>query len=423
MFSLLSTAKLYPAATPPDPDPVLGKWNPGNYIASTTNDTNSIWAAFKTRLAAKPQWKGVVLRYDWNQLERAQGEYEWTEAGVPKGFLDIDRRINELQTPVGSRKLMILITLKTGGGVNDRSVPNYMQTSGYYSGYTDPTTGPQNGEFFYQSNNDGLGGWIPAMYIPAVRQRFEALMTAIGAKYNNSAIGEHLEAVMTNELSITRPALAITQAQILDWTNTKEPGWFNNFKTAMTNVRPALSRTNMIVWTNSPRNRMATLIPALQNIGVGTGMTDLVFRDKSAWYNPTDTPSTGPGNIYHCRQGQGRVPISGHASNPALDGSVGNRQQVLEDATSFTAYVNEIGATTFPAFDRTKLNTGGGTPYQPKQYIRDKSVNYVGVTHLLWAHSPLQDQDGLGTKAQRVDAWIGDPGSTITTVTARPTGW
>lgn len=410
MFSLFSKTKLFAASQPPDPDPVLGKWNPGNYISSSTNATDSIWGAFKTRLAARPQWKGVLLRYDWTQLERNQGEYEWTEAGVPKGFLDIDKRINELQTPVGSRKLMILVTMKTGGGVNDRAVPAYMRVPAYGDKYG-------NGDFFYSSQNNGLGGYIPLLYLTPVRQRFEALMNAIAAKYNNSAIGEHFEAVVTNELSITKPA-SLGGAI---WP--EETSWFNAFKTAMTNVKPNFSRTNIACWTNSPRNQMATLIPALQNLGIGTGITDMVFRDKSLWYNPTDTPSTGPGAIWHCQQGAGRVPIVCHVSNPALDGSVGNRNQILENATGYNAYMAEINTTVFPGFDRTKLNTGGGTPYQPKQYIRDKSVNYVGATHLCWVHSPLQDQDGLGTKAARVDAWIGDPGSTITTITTRPPGW
>ncbi len=406
-------APLKPQPAPPVIAPTDRKWNPGNYIASTTTNTGSIWGAFKNRLAARPEWKGVVLRYDWTQLERGEGEYTWTEGGVGKGLLDVDLRLNELQTSLASRKLIILLQMKTFNSATEtkHAVPAYMRTAAYSHPYG-------NGEYhFTSSNGDIYGGEISAMWLTAVRARFQALMNAIATRYDNTALGEHLEAVILNELAVTKPSSLGTAA----WP--EEDNWYASYKTALANIKPNFARTQIMQWVNSPRSIMQGFVPDIRATGIGLGMTDLCFRDEGFWLNPTDNPSTGPGNIWHCRNSNGLAAISGHVSNPALEGSVANMNQIGEAAPSGSVYTLQTGFTSYPTYNKTLRDTGGGTPYQTKQFIRDMSVDYVGVTHLLWAHSTDPDLGGGGNMAQTVDAWIGNAANNRTTVSDRPTGW
>lgn len=415
-FSLLSACKQYPVQDPIPPDPLVRKWNTGNFIASTTGDTASIWNAFKTRLAARPEWDGVLLRYSWPQLERNQGEYAWTVNGSPRGLLDIDQKINELQTPLKSRKLILFVAMKTFGGTTVDSVPAYMKTSSY--GDPNKLATYPTGQYSYGSVNGGQGGNIPVMWVPAVRARWVALLNAIAERYDNTAIGENFECVMISELAVSKPLVLGGSP----WP--EESSWYTTYRDAMVNqVRPNFQRTNMIQWINSPRSFTAQIVPAFVNAKIGLGMTDACFRDKGFWFNPTDHPTTPPGNIYHLTQNKGNVAISCHASNQALDGSVANSQQVAEAATGFDEYTAVTGFTTWPAYDAALRDSGGGTPYQTKQYIHDKCVDYLGANYMLWAHSTQTDVGGGGTKAQTVDAWIGNAANDRAVITTRPAGW
>ena len=130
----------------------------------------------------------------------------------------------------------------------------------------------------------------------------------------------------------------------------------------------------------------------------------------------------------------------GHASKPALEGTVVGRNQ-----QSGTIQQQSKVYPTYPGIGPSRQQT------------RDFAVNTVGVTHLLWAHNTgtqpnTGDRDPLAKNPGDVDAqgnplpppyadpytaypgyggvkyntvtdnWQKDPASTITIVTTRPTG-
>lgn len=396
---------------PPDP-PVAKKWNPGNYIATPGQITTNMWNTLKTRLGATPQWKGCLIRYDWTMLERALGEYGWTESGIKKGFDDIDQKLDEIAAFPG-RRLIVLVYMKSFGATS-HSVPVYMRDPAYGGS---GTSYADDGEYQYESSNGGPGGYVPSMHVAAVKARFDALMAQFATRYNNTARGEYLEAIIFNEASVSKP-IEVTGA----WA--QQDDWYANMAAAYTTAKTVLTRTIIAQWVNGPRSVMETWVPTITASGVGIGMTDMCSNDKGFWFNRTDTNSNAPGNIAHCRAHNGEVPIMCHISGPALQGSVADRNQDSESSAGFEAYVAYTGRSTFPDFDNNINTVHGGTPYQTKVFLRNFGVDYIGATHLLWLHQTVADRDGSGnTVAQATDAWISNGANNITTVTTRPTGW
>lgn len=425
-------------------------WGPGNYIASTTTDNDSIWditgtlpvgsaANKKTRgilqrLADDPlgHWKGALLRFQWTDLEGdTLGSYT---AGMDK----VEAYLNKMKTYPG-RRLIIFIQIKTSGdpnGVNPpHAVPKYMRDSSSYYGdgvnnytNTDPVThvftqGSNNGQYAYLSSNGGPGGYIPNMHNTNVMNRFIALMQAFATRFNTNP---YLEAIAFSEASIAKPAGAPS-----NWNTLAGGGvaWFDNTTTAFTAARVALSNVQLCQWINADRTDMKTWVPEIQAAGIGVGMPDLCPEEKG--FNlRNDYPGqagTAPGNIQHCQDGAGLAIVMGHASKPALSGTVVGRNQ--------TSGTQQGQAHVYPTYP------GLGTS---RQDVHDFAVNTVGVTHLCWAHNTgSQPNTGDSDPAAPAsadnytaystyggqgfntvtDAWIHNVGSTITTVTTRPTGW
>lgn len=430
-------------------NPVANKnWGPGNYIASSTTDNDSIWnkvgspsgnlqnRGILQRLqdpVTGANWKGALLRFAWTDLEGdTLGSYT---AGMDK----VNSYLDAMRTLPG-RRLIILIQLKTSGsGVP--AVPLYMRNSSSYYGdgannytSTDPSTGlpvqgSQNGQYAYLSGNGGPGGCIPNMHNNNVRDRFIALMNAFATRFNNNP---YLEAIAFTEASIARPAGAPT-----NWNDLAGGGvaWFTNMTAGFVAARSSLSNVQICQWINADRDDMATWVPNIRAAGIGLGMPDLCPLDKG--FNiRNDYPTTGgafPGNIQHLQDSAGTAIIMGHASKPALSGTVANRCQ--------TAGGGQTGdPKSYPAYP------GLGLSRQQSRDFAVTSSDGPHVTHLLWVHNTgtqpnTGDIDpsipascaqnaytaftGYGNVGFNTitDQWISNGSSTITTVETRPTGW
>lgn len=458
---------LTPAAS--STPPVASKnWAPGNYIASTTTDNDSIWdvATGNTKtqgilqrlnLTNDPNghWKGALLRFQWTDLERGQGEYSWDDPLFPGdptkqlGMAKVGRYLASMAAFPG-RRLIIFIQIKTSGSSN--AVPAYMRNSATYSDGKDyyntvdgtRNQGSFNGQYAYVSSNGGPGGFIPNMHVAAVRVRFEALMAAFATTFNTNP---YLEAICFSEASIAEPIGASGKANetinghvytrpntdsnpttgVGGWLDNST--WFTQMTTGFTSARAALSNVQVAQWINADRSDMKTFVPDIRAVGVGLGMPDLCPEEKG--FNlRNDYPGqsgTAPGNIQHCQDSAGLSIIMGHASKPALSGTVVGRTQ--------TSGTQQGQAHVYPTYP------GLGTS---RQDVHDFAVNTVGVTHLCWAHNTgSQPNTGDSDPAAPAtadnytaystyggqgfntvtDAWIHNGASTITTVETRPTGW
>lgn len=447
-------------------------WGPGNYIASTDTNNSSIWditgtlpvgstANKKTRgilqrLAADTggHWKGALLRFSWAKPDTGNDDYlegdtlgSYT-AGMARVQAYLDQMIN-----YPGRRLIIFIQIKTSGS-DYHAVPLYMRNSATYADgdnyYQYKNTGGAgnvlqqgtlNGEYAYESSNGGPGGYVPNMHVAAVRARFEALMTAFATNFNSNP---YLEAICFSEASIAAPLgatgaasqsiapnIVITRPVTNGSTWPKNDAWFTQMQTGFATARTALSNVQVAQWINADRVDMKTFVPIIRASGVGLGMPDLCpeeygFNLRNDYVGQS---GTAPGNIQHCQDSAGLSIIMGHASKPALSGTVVGRNQVTRsEQTGAPAH-------TYPTYP------GLGTS---RQAVHDFAVNTVGVTHLCWAHNtgsqPVTGSSDPQAPASAdtytaytgysnvgfnvvTDDWITNGASTITTVETRPTGW
>lgn len=401
------------------PPPSTKQWNPGNYIASTTNDNASIWDKVGTGPGTEgvlqrfnadtgDLWRGALLRFQWTDLEGdTLGSYN-AGMNVLKGYLDT------VATSYPTKRIIVFIALKTFGATNN-AVPLYMR-NGSDASYNDPD-GYGNGQYAYDSGNGGPGGFVPNVHVNAVRDRLKALMAEMATRFNNHAA---LECITYSEASINQPIQAVT------WDTTP---WFTNMTNVFTDMKTNFTNIQICQWINASRADMAPWVPTIRALGVGVGMPDLCPEEKGFNFR-NDYPgqaSTNPGNIQHCQNSNGTGIIIGHASKPAQSGTVVGRSQV-----SGTQQGQPHVYPTYP---------GLGTS---RQAVHDFAVNTVGVTHFCIAHNtgnqPVTGETDPAAPASAdpytaftgyggvkfntiTDNWIKDPTSSITTITTRPSGW
>jgi hypothetical protein len=328
----------------------------------------------------------------------------------------------------------------------------YSDTKDYYNIVTDklnPTgkrnQGSFNGEYAYESSNGGPGGFVPNMHVPAVRDRFIALMQAFAAEFNTDP---YLEAIVFSEASIAEPIGSAGSAhqvmnsgtpnQIIidrpttdgaEWADLDE--WYTEMANGLIAARMALSNIQLCQWVNAPRIKMEDFVPILKANKIGIGMTDLCWEDKGFNYR-SDAASPQPrGNIEWCQLHEGVAMVMGHAAKTSYIGTVAARGQVAG-----TIQGEPRVYPTYPGLGPTR------------QAVRDFAVSTAKVTHLVWIYNTgVQVATGdMDTAAPDTalpytatsDAYSGNyagkkynvvtanylHGSTnIGTNTARPVGW
>lgn len=387
------------------PEPLY--FYPGNYIA----DTGSVNAhtAITSRLLAHPNWDGAMLRWHWNNLERAQGEYSWTESGASKGFAEIRHRALNMQSTGKQRQLIVFVQLKSFGASN-RVVPAYMTSNAAYNhtfsaaGHPDLTF---TGSFTYVSGNAGPGGCMPNFWNANVRARFNAMMVALANYIKDPANGiKHLIAgIHFSEAALAAPSAptAWTVAQKTALTNNfnanHSHSWFTNYQDCLiSGVKPSFDQHLLNQWFNSPRNEMDTFFPAIRAAGIGGSMTDAAMDDKGFWYDPAQNITTAPGNIWHLKQSDGIINKGMVVSNQAWAGSVAAKAQVVESAANFDVYRAYRNRTNFPAYN---------TVFQTPEELQAFGKNYIKSHFALWGHNtganPLQPAK---SNNQVADEWM-----------------
>lgn len=148
-------------------------WTPGHYLYYQTLNGPVNGASVGA------EFRGAVVSYAWNLLESG------TPGNFANGYAAIDRDIAAL-APLG-KKMIIFIKYKTfTSGLN--LTPAYItQNNQSYGGGV------------YQNKN---GGYDPVMWDSRVRARMDALLAALGARYNSNPT---VEAILLPESAANRP--------------------------------------------------------------------------------------------------------------------------------------------------------------------------------------------------------------------------
>jgi hypothetical protein len=177
--------------------PVAGgkvKWNPGHYAGSN----GSLFAGTKAAawfssmdgaLTNYPQFKGWRMWLTWGALETSKGNYD---------FSQLDALLDRLKTHYGSPRHLVITLYPQGPVTQWRSgdagvIPAYIQQDPAYG--PSPVSG-SHGWWGINSGGASTGGYEPALWRPAVMDRYIALLQALGAHYDNDP---YFEGVMFQE--------------------------------------------------------------------------------------------------------------------------------------------------------------------------------------------------------------------------------
>jgi hypothetical protein len=226
------------------------KWNPGHYVALGRRDQETLLTAL-AEIKPFPQVKGLILRYEWPQIETSKGVYD---------FSRIDRDL--AMAEAAGKRLWVMVATKvfTAGG---RAVPDYMHTAEYEGGAYKILIGAR----------DALGsterlGENAALHNAKVRDRFIALTNAMGARYNKH---NAFEGLTFNETAMGQTLVPLTSAQ--------KSGYFANLALVDAAAKRAFPNTVVMQFVNFPKPYMPGLISSMPTNKVALGGPDILIED------------------------------------------------------------------------------------------------------------------------------------------------
>lgn len=142
---------------------------PGNFIYTSSGDLEAA-----RPLLSRPDIGGAQIVYNWRQLETAKGQYDFSAIEADLATLD---GLN--------RKLFIQIQDRFFEP-KARNVPDYLMTDKEYGGGI-------TAQFDNPGESKPVGsGWVAQQWNPAVRQRYQALLSALAAKFDGKVYGVNL---------------------------------------------------------------------------------------------------------------------------------------------------------------------------------------------------------------------------------------
>ncbi|WP_051242582.1 hypothetical protein [Azohydromonas australica] len=226
------------------------KWNPGHYIALPQRDEPTIQKVM-AEIKPLPQVKGLILRYEWAQLEKSKGVYD---------FSRLDRDLALVQA--AGKRLWIMVGTKVfrPGG---QAVPDYLRTAEYEGGaYKIVIAG-----------RDAIGsqeryGENAALHNVKVRDRLIALGDAMGAHLNKH---NALEGITFNETAMGQMKVPLTKAQ--------QTAYFDNLAQVGAATQRAFPNTVVMQFINFPRAYMPGLISNMVSNKVALGGPDILIED------------------------------------------------------------------------------------------------------------------------------------------------
>jgi hypothetical protein len=126
--------------------------------------------AVRTALA-RPDIDGVQIIYNWRQLEPEEGQYDFSE--IERDLAAVTELDKKFWIQIQDRFFMNRF----------RPVPDYLQTEAIYGGGLTPQ---------YDDDRNVQQGWVVTQWNPAVRARFQALLTALAAEFDGRVFGLNL---------------------------------------------------------------------------------------------------------------------------------------------------------------------------------------------------------------------------------------
>lgn len=224
------------------------KYNPGHYMLIWPDSTAE--EEGEAIDIANSVFTGIQGRYSWHELEPSKGVYD---------FSKIEKDLAYLQS-VGKRLVIQFETTRWASTA--LGFPRYLVSAEYAGGYFRRTSGVA----------------IAKKYNAKVSARIQALMTALGARFDHEPF---VEAVVAGETS-----LGVTIAQdpsvVADYT---VQGWKTEIKAVMTAAKKAFPNTTVIQYINyldRAGEQLVDIVDHAKAIGVGIGGPDITPYNEAA---------------------------------------------------------------------------------------------------------------------------------------------
>lgn len=294
------------------------KWYPGHYtqvLGDVHVNGYSMKQAYDEMNVVNSGLVGIQLRLSWSDLESSLGNYQ-------SGFDIIDEHLNKLS--LTNKKLFLFIAHKWG------AVPTYLTTDPMYEG----------GVYNFTSANDATAD--PATNIKLwnihVRQRFEALIEALGARYNTNP---DFAGVALPETAFGEPTPAGSV------TADEEDSYYDALLLVNQKLRENFPNTVTTQFTNYPRKILSQFIENLQSMGAGLGGPDVWLDDPGV--NGVNTPNQADGVYSYYAKLSGVVPLTPSVMS-------GDYERTIADATNPANRTPTVEELLDFARDRLKAN-------------------------------------------------------------------
>jgi hypothetical protein len=224
---------------------VVTKWNPGHYVEYGSKAGDFVIDAGLEETASMPFVKGIMVRANWWQLEKGNGEYD---------FSRIDRYLEKVKAK--GKRLFLTLGTKTFDG--EKAIPDYLRTSQY------------SGGAFRIGTIVGTFGENAALYDDDVRDRLIALVQALGRRYNAD---NSFEGITFNETAFGMMINPLSDIQ--------KQQFFSNLAKVDTAARAAFPNSVVIQFINYPSNLVPALFANMKDKGVGMGGPDVFIDDPA----------------------------------------------------------------------------------------------------------------------------------------------
>ena len=209
------------------------KWNPGHYITVPNYADKDMVVQEISSVSAI---RGVQLRYEWKELEPQKDVYD---------FSKIDADIAKFS--LVNKKLVIFLMTKSF--VDSSALPPYMDNYVYRYG---ATTKP---------------GWNIKLWENEAKVRLEALVKALGAKYDSNP---NVEAITFNETSLGDGLITASQLE----------AYFTNMIYVVEKASAYFRNTSVVQFVNYPKSILPKLTEAMLKAKVSVGGPDIFPKDK-----------------------------------------------------------------------------------------------------------------------------------------------
>ena len=253
------------------------KWHPGHYYAIMSSGKNKpdYLQQVYSEMKATPALRGMQVRYNWAELEKSFGVYDFTS---------IEKRLAELTAQ--NKRLIILLELKSWG-IDTDLVPNYVTSNPIY----------EQGIFaFSRDGSDTITGSNIKLWNPMVRDRLAALISALGKRFNSH---EYFEGIGLTETSLGYPIIPLTSTQKADY--------YDNLLVINKKMRASFPNTMTFQFTNHPRTLLTTLVDDLKGMGSALGCPDVFIEDPGLNY--PGSQYSPPGLYKYYPKNSGLMPL------------------------------------------------------------------------------------------------------------------